>query len=551
MCSAHNVQNLDFFHEIDEPNEAFGAKEVNATSNTISTPAVQSENASALPEHRSADEIRKSMHIRIHLLSKIDTSKERKRKHLPRQNKQTLKNVPLCSNFKTLKHSFSKGVLHTLEEKQFSSCTPVQSQCLPLLLQPYLTLNNGKGEKVQSADAAQAHTGNISTSLPKTYASPPCVLVCAPTGSGKTIAYLLPLITDLERRWPYGKRRIKRKGSSESVPQTTERKDHSRREIGLRSFVLVPTRELAIQVETELLSFSNRSSLRIMQCEMNKTQITQSDVIVSTPHRMQSFLDECGGTVLSAVQFCVVDEADRVLDKTSPNLLEQCSALLETLPTDHLSLSMFSATLPQHFDATVRRIMPRDFYRVVVGARVAPTELVDQKLIYVTNEQGKVDAIRRLLLNGFSPPMLVFTRSIERCEKVFREIGSERYRVAVLHSSLQGDARSRIMEQIRLGTVWILITTDLLARGIDIKNVGTILNFDFPPSPECYVHRVGRAGRAGCQGSAITLFTDADKPMVRDIAMLIQNSGSSVEPYLLEMKRAGRARRKLYRQSGF
>jgi len=394
---------------------------------------------------------------------------------------------PLLLRFADLPVSIPRRFVTNLARRGIVECTPVQMQVIPLLM----TKTSG--------------------------------LVCAPTGSGKTVAYLLPILAKLSVEQP----------SDDAV--------------GLRAAIVVPTRELAVQVERELHFLADSLRFQIMRVDKNKAQAKKQDVMVTTPGRL-SEMHSGGKLDLATVLFLVLDETDKLFDPTT-NYVAQLEEIFSALKHPDRVVAMFSATVPQAVDQAASRFLPTPSIRVIIGSRVASTTSVTQRLMFVGDERGKVAATRNLIEDGLMPPVLVFVQSVERCEEVFREVGSAHLRVSTMHAGLSNEERSQVVENFRIGNIWVLITTELMARGMDFKNVGTVINFDFPRTPESYVHRVGRAGRAGQKGVAVTFFTVDDKEMLRDIAEIVKRSGGHVEDWMLQLKRPGRKRRKELRNS--
>ena len=145
--------------------------------------------------------------------------------------------------------------------------------------------------------------------------------------------------------------------------------------------------------------------------------------------------------------------------------------------------------------------------------------------------------LRQTLKEGFTPPMLIFVQSKQRAKELFHELLYDQVNVAVFHGDMKKQERDEIMQKFRMGDIWVLICTDLMARGIDFKTVNSVLNFDFPTSLVSYIHRVGRTGRAGREGTATTYFTDADLPYVKTIANLMAKSGHEVPEWLTKLNK--------------
>ncbi|PNF22363.1 hypothetical protein B7P43_G17503 [Cryptotermes secundus] len=206
---------------------------------------------------------------------------------------------------------------------------------------------------------------------------------------------------------------------------------------------------------------------------------------------------------------------------------------------------MFSATHTIHVARWARKNL-RGLISVTVGHRNAASDNVDQKLIFVGSEHGKMVALRELVQKGLTPPVLIFVQTKERAKELFSELIYDGINVDVIHADRTQLQRDNVVRSFRGGQIWVLICTELMGRGIDFKGVSLVINYDFPPSAISYIHRIGRTGRAGRPGKAVTFFTEDDTVNLRSIAHVLQESGCEVPEYMLRMKKASKsARRKL------
>ena len=309
------------------------------------------------------------------------------------------------------------------------------------------------------------------------------VMCVAPTGSGKTLAFLLPLVLRLQHHQPGG----------------------------ARGLVVTPTRELASQ-----------------------TKRVWVDVVITTPLRLGHSLGTKGGVDLSQVTMLILDEADKLLET---GFLEQVDTLLAACTHPQLVRALFSATLPEGVEQLGRSVMASPL-RITVGERGAASANVSQRLVYCGNEQGKLLAMRQLLRDGgLTPPCLVFVQSKERAQQLVKELAYEHVPLRAIHADMSQAKRDAAVDGFRTGKVWVLIATDLLARGIDFVGVNAVINYDFPLSPVQYVHRIGRTGRAMRQGSAVTLFTETDAPQLRSVVNVMRASGCHVPDWMLSLQK--------------
>ncbi|GET91388.1 ATP-dependent RNA helicase-like protein, putative [Leishmania tarentolae] len=341
------------------------------------------------------------------------------------------------------------------------------------------------------------------------------VLACAPTGSGKTIAFLVPLFALLK------------------APDAS---------CGVRALVVTPTAELAQQIEREAFFLMKGQRWKFVQ----HGQTTKNkDIFIATPGRIVSLLEQ-KLLDLSKVQYLVFDEGDRLWDSKTDFLAVIDKILTACTRTDKV-VSLFTATLSEKVETAARSVMGADPVRIIVHGRRSANTHVKQRLVFCGNELGKVVAMRNLVREGITPPVLVFVQSVERSKELYEEIRAEGLHMAIMHAKMTVEQREETVLQLRLGKIWVLVTTELLARGIDFKNVGTVINFDFPATVDSYIHRVGRTGRAGKEGTAITFFTEDDKERLPPIAKVMQDSGNAVEDWILNIKVDRSTRRRLER----
>ncbi|KAH6579660.1 hypothetical protein BASA61_010092 [Batrachochytrium salamandrivorans] len=337
------------------------------------------------------------------------------------------------------------------------------------------------------------------------------VMACASTGSGKTLAFLLPILHDL-------------KGPTKE---------------GFRALIITPTRELAQQTYRELkkLSVGKPFKTCVLTKSTNATNAAVSstlkafDILISTPLRLVTSIKE-NSIKLDKVRHLVLDEADKLLEQ---GFLEQVDEIFAACSSPNLQKSLFSATIPSGIEQLAAAIM-KDPIRIIVGSRSGATETINQKLLFVGQEEGKLIAIRQLVQEGLRPPVLIFVQSIDRAKELFHELVYDGINVDVMHSERTQAQRDAIVENFRRGKIWVLIATELMARGIDFKGVNLVINYDFPQTVQSYIHRIGRTGRAGRAGDAITYFTKEDAPYLKSIVNVMKASGCDVPEWMLNLK---------------
>ncbi|XP_055792866.1 probable ATP-dependent RNA helicase DDX52 [Salvelinus fontinalis] len=341
------------------------------------------------------------------------------------------------------------------------------------------------------------------------------LLACAPTGSGKTLAFSLPLLTHLKQ------------------PAN----------LGIRALIISPTRELASQTHRELVRLSEGVGFRVhildkasMAARRHATSSNnKSDILISTPNRLV-FLLKQDALDLSSVEWLVVDESDKLFEDGRRGFRDQLAAVFQACSSPRVRRAFYSATCAPDVEQWCRLNLD-NLVSVNIGHRNSAVETVEQELLFVGTENGKLLAVRDIIKKGFLPPMLVFVQSIDRARELFHELVYEGINVDIIHADRTQQQRDNVITSFRSGDIWVLICTALLARGMDFKGVNLVLNYDFPTSAVEYIHRIGRTGRAGRTGKAVTFFTEDDKPLLRSIANVIKQAGCPVPGYMVGFKK--------------
>ena len=328
------------------------------------------------------------------------------------------------------------------------------------------------------------------------------VIGSAQTGTGKTAAFALPILSQL--------------GHHERAP---------------RLLVLEPTRELAAQVETAIRDFARFTDLRVAVVfggvgygRQNDALRTGVDVLVATPGRLLDHLGQ-GTCKLDGVKYLVLDEADRMLDM---GFMPDVRRIVDRCPRDRHT-SLFSATIPPQIESLIRWAM-RTPEVVEIGMRRSPAETV-KHVIYPVAEAQKTELLGELLKRVNYDSVIVFCRTKDRADRIGTMLKKKNHAVAVLHSNRTQREREQALKGFRDGKFEVLVATDIAARGLDILNVSHVINYDVPQHPEDYVHRIGRTGRAEASGDAFTLMVAADIKHVEAIERFI---GQKIERVKLE-----------------
>jgi ATP-dependent RNA helicase RhlE len=329
------------------------------------------------------------------------------------------------------------------------------------------------------------------------------VIGCAETGTGKTAAFLLPIIQKL---------------GAEKRP-------------GIRVLVLAPTRELALQIEKnygELNHLKANKSVLVIGGANMRTQITElrrrATIVIATPGRLLD-LTERGEIDLSTLEVLVLDEADRMLDM---GFLPAIRRVLALLPAKRQTL-LFSATMSQTIESLARSTMKQPKL-VEVSPRGRAAQMIEQTAYSVSLENKTALLLDLLEREDSLEKVLVFARTRRGTERLSHILKARNHSVNRIHADRTQPQREAALRSFRDGHTRVLVATDIAARGLDVDAVSHVINYDVPAVPEDYVHRVGRTGRAGKQGKAITIVTPVDELSMKAIERLIGQPVKRVVP---------------------
>jgi ATP-dependent RNA helicase RhlE len=378
----------------------------------------------------------------------------------------------------------SDSVLDAIQPLGYEKPTPIQEQAIPHVI-------NGKD-----------------------------LLGCAQTGTGKTAAFALPMVHVLESRPPKSQGRTK----------------------PVRGLILTPTRELASQIDENLRKYMSKSNLRSTVVYGGTPQRRQVDairrgvdIIVATPGRL---LDLCnqGHIRLGDIEFLVLDEADTMLDM---GFLPDITKIIKMCPADRQTL-FFSATMPANIVKLSSNILT-DPINVQIEAVSSAAETVDQKVYYV-RQSDKKDLIVHILDSGEITNALVFTRTKFGADKVVTHLQNNNIASEAIHGNKSQPARERALKKFKQGKVRVLVATDIASRGIDVDELSHVINFELPNLAESYVHRIGRTGRAGRSGVAVSFCNEGEeRNHLRGIQKLIGKEIDLItdQPFNMPMEPVG------------
>ncbi|MFT5166752.1 MAG: ATP-dependent RNA helicase RhlE [Saprospiraceae bacterium] len=374
--------------------------------------------------------------------------------------------LPFIKNIMTFKDlGIIEPILRALESEGYTEPTPIQEQSIPILL--------------RRKD----------------------LLGCAQTGTGKTAAFAIPILQHLynDRSQEDGFRKIK-------------------------VLVMTPTRELAIQIGESFKVYGQHTGLKgtvifggVKQGKQVERLRRGIDILVATPGRLLDLMSQ-GFISLKDVRYSVLDEADHMLDM---GFIHDIKKIVAKLPEKRQSL-FFSATMPPDIVKLSHQILGNP-EKVTVRPEQTTADKVEQALYYVS-KKDKSKLLLHVLENNEEVSTLIFSRTKHGCDKIVKMLGQSQIKSAAIHGNKSQNARQRALNDFKNSELKILVATDIAARGIDVSELGVVINYDLPNVPETYVHRIGRTGRANASGIALSFCNLEERAFLRDIERLIKQN---------------------------
>jgi len=354
------------------------------------------------------------------------------------------------------------GILDGIDAMNFQEMTPVQEAAIPVILE-------GRD-----------------------------LIGCAQTGTGKTAAYTLPLLDHLVRN-----------GNPDNV---------------IKAVIVVPTRELAMQIDTQFQGFSYYTPISTTVVygggdgkgwDVQKHgMLSGAEVVIATPGRLIAHIQN-SGVDLSHVEYLILDEADRMLDM---GFFDDIMKIVGRLPEQRQTL-LFSATLPPKIRQLAKQILRNPAEINIAISK--PNEAIDQSA-YVCYERQKMGIIRALFGKPLDTKTIIFSSSKQTVKELTFDLRRKHFNAAAMHSDLDQQKREEVMLDFKNGKIDLLVATDIVARGIDIEDIGTVINYDVPRDPEDYIHRIGRTARASATGRAITFVSETEQGKFHKIERFIE-----------------------------
>jgi len=324
------------------------------------------------------------------------------------------------------------------------------------------------------------------------------LLGCAQTGTGKTAAFAIPILQHLHND-----------------------NYHNARYKKIKALIVTPTRELAIQIEESFTKYGKYTGIKntvifggVKQGAQTQALRKGVDVLIATPGRLLDLMNQ-GFISLKNVEYFVLDEADRMLDM---GFIHDIKKIIAELPVKRQSL-FFSATMPLDIVRLSQKILG-DPEKVTIEPEQTTAEKVEQA-IYFVSKRSKSKLLSHILKTEEYESALVFSRTKYGADKIVRFLKKGSIHAEAIHGNKSQGARQRALTNFKNGTTRVLVATDIAARGIDVKELSLVINYDLPNIAETYVHRIGRTGRAGASGIAISFCDTDEKPYLRDIQKLI------------------------------
>jgi ATP-dependent RNA helicase RhlE len=355
---------------------------------------------------------------------------------------------------------FNQTILDGLDAMGFDTPTPIQEQAIPVVL--------------DNKD----------------------LIACAQTGTGKTAAYLLPVMSNIV---------------NDGIGK-------------LSTLIIAPTRELAQQIDQQvegLAYFTGISSAAVygggdgqIFSQQQKAMREGADIVIATPGRLIAMLTSSGSVNMSSIKYLILDEADRMLDM---GFYDDIVRIINYLPKERQTL-LFSATMPPKIRALANKILNKPEEISIAISKPAAGILQQAYMVYDTQ---KTPLVKHLLQDKEHGSVIVFCSTKDKVKDLERELKRNKLTIKAFHSDLEQAEREEIMRAFRNRDLQVLIGTDILSRGIDVDGVSLVINYDVPPDPEDYVHRIGRTARAETTGTAITFITPKDQRKFSGIESLI------------------------------
>ena len=433
--------------------------------------------------------------------------------------KKTLDELLITEKIKTKNINELRSKLSLLKnelQKELNIKYPSIDEAEPLVsfeeMQSSLKLRNNFSDIMKTIYKYEYPTSIQSISIPLIHQNKNIIAV-SETGSGKTLSYIIPCFhNSFLKKLKNVKKNIKN--------------------INDKILIILPTKELAKQIYNESLLFNKyycENNLRIKYINTSvilsinteyENFLKNTDVYIGTPNNILKLINLCKDDILNLVNYIIFDESDKYFELGFIDIIEQMLQIVSK--KNNISKIFFSATISENLIEIINNNYA-DSVKIRIGAKNLPARNILQEFIYCSNEEGKITELKNIFHKKIDFPILVFIDGVNKIKYVYKKIKYECPNIECMFSKINKKEREEQINKFRIGDIFVLLCSDLLSRGIDFKNVKTIINYDCPYKITNYIHRIGRTGRAGKKGNAITFLEEKDKDYLFYISRLIND----------------------------
>ena len=427
--------------------------------------------------------------------------------------KKSIEELKITEKIKMKNINELKTKLNILKEKLQSELNikyPNISEVEPLIsfeeIQSVLKYRNNFTEIMKNIYKYEYPTSIQSISIPLINENKNIIAI-SETGSGKTLSYIIPC---------FHKSYLKK----------------LKNEKNNKIIIILPTKELSKQIYNESLLFNKyycdnnlgikyiNTSVIISINNNYNNFINNTDVYIGTPNNILKLINLCNNSILDLISYTIFDESDKYFELGFINIIEQILQIISK--KNNISKLFFSATISENLIEIINNNYA-DSINIRIGSKNLPAKNIIQEFIYCSNEEGKITELKNIFHKKIEFPVLVFIDGVNKIKYIYKKIKYECPNIECMFSKINKKEREEQINKFRLGDIFVLLCSDLLSRGIDFKNVKTIINYDCPYKITNYIHRIGRTGRAGKKGTSITFLEEKDKDNLYYISKLIND----------------------------
>ena len=433
--------------------------------------------------------------------------------------KKTLDELRVTEKIKTRNINDLKTKLSSLKNELQSELNikyPNIDEAEPLVsfeeIQSSLKLRNNFSDIMKNIYKYEYPTPIQSISIPLIHQNKNIIAV-SETGSGKTLSYIIPCFHN-------------------SFLKKLKNMKKGKKNIKDKILIILPTKELSKQIYNESLLFNKyycENNLRIKYINTSvilsinteyENFINNTDVYIGTPNNILKLINLCKDDILNLVNYIIFDESDKYFELGFIDIIEQILQIISK--KNNISKIFFSATISENLIEIINNNYA-DSVKIRIGEKNLPAKNIVQEFIYCSNEEGKITELKNIFHKKIDFPILVFIDGVNKIKYIYKKIKYECPNIECMFSKINKKEREEQINKFRIGDIFVLLCSDLLSRGIDFKNVKTIINYDCPYKITNYIHRIGRTGRAGKKGIAITFLEEKDKDYLFYISKLIND----------------------------